>query len=71
LLLDEATSHLDAAAEERVNSALKALPMTRIVIAHRPQTIMAMERVIYLKDGKVELDRQTGSVERILGVSTV
>ena len=52
LVLDEATSHLDTARERPVNDALAALAMTRIVIAHRPETIRSAIRVITLSDGK-------------------
>jgi ATP-binding cassette subfamily B protein RaxB len=48
LLLDEATSHLDTETESLVNQAIQQLEMTRIVIAHRPQTIAAMGRVVVL-----------------------
>jgi ATP-binding cassette subfamily B protein RaxB len=48
LLLDEATSNLDTDTESLVNQAIQQLEMTRIVIAHRPQTIAAMERVVVL-----------------------
>ena len=48
LLLDEATSHLDTTTESLVNSAVQQLDITRIVIAHRPQTLEAMGRVIHL-----------------------
>ncbi|WP_295959679.1 peptidase domain-containing ABC transporter [Rhodoferax sp.] len=48
LLLDEATSHLDTDTESLVNQAIQQLDMTRIVIAHRPQTIAAMGRVVAL-----------------------
>ena len=41
LMLDEATSHLDVERERAVNQALRATHMTRIVIAHRPETIRA------------------------------
>jgi ATP-binding cassette subfamily B protein RaxB len=44
LALDEATSHLDVANEQTVNAALGALPLTRIMVAHRPETINAAER---------------------------
>ena len=37
LLLDEATSHLDTALEKRVNAAVSALKLTRIIVAHRPE----------------------------------
>jgi ATP-binding cassette subfamily B protein RaxB len=39
LLLDEATSHLDINKEQQVNHSIKALNITRIIIAHRPETI--------------------------------
>lgn len=51
LALDEATSHLDIENEERVNHALSQLDLTRIMIAHRPETINAAERVVAIKDG--------------------
>ena len=39
LLLDEATSHLDAANEKAVSAAIRATQVTRIIIAHREETI--------------------------------
>ncbi len=39
LVLDEATSLLDVAREREVNAAIARLRITRIVIAHRPETI--------------------------------
>ncbi|MCD9027612.1 peptidase domain-containing ABC transporter [Luteimonas sp. BDR2-5] len=62
LLLDEATSHLDVARERAINAAIASLPITRIVIAHRPETIRSADRVIALRDGRpVQADepRQT------------
>lgn len=48
LLLDEATSHLDISNEKRVNEAIRTLKLTRIVIAHRPETIRSAERIVDL-----------------------
>ena len=48
LLLDEATSHLDAENEATVLSSIEGLGITRIVIAHRKDTIHAADRVIRL-----------------------
>ena len=48
LLLDEATSHLDVAAETTITAAIRALELTRVVIAHRPETLHAADRVISL-----------------------
>ena len=53
LLLDEATSHLDVGRESAVNAAIRATPVTRIVVAHRPETIRSTDRVIVLEHGKV------------------
>lgn len=54
LLLDEATSHLDVEREKAVNDAIRATRVTRVVIAHRPETIRASDRVITLSAGKVQ-----------------
>jgi len=51
LILDEATSQLDVDMEKRVNQAVKELCITRIVIAHRPETIAHADRVIELFEG--------------------
>src|SRR3569623_830477 len=48
LFLDEATSHLDVAREREVNAAVAALRLTRIIVAHRPETIASCDRVIQL-----------------------
>ena len=54
--MDEATSALDVALERAVNDAIGALDMTRIIIAHRPETIASARRVIALGGGKVVHD---------------
>ena len=58
LLLDEATSHLDVERERAVNDALRNSRLTRIVIAHRPETIAASDRVIDLADGCVSSNQR-------------
>jgi ATP-binding cassette subfamily B protein RaxB len=50
LLLDEATSHLDVERERLVNDAIRALSVTKIVIAHRQETINMADRIIALDD---------------------
>jgi ATP-binding cassette subfamily B protein RaxB len=52
LILDEATSHLDVSREREVNAAIVGLLVTRIVIAHRPETIAMAERIIDLGSRK-------------------
>ena len=53
LALDEATSHLDIGNERAVTNALSQLKLTRLIIAHRPETISGAQRVVQVKDGKV------------------
>jgi ATP-binding cassette, subfamily B, bacterial CvaB/MchF/RaxB len=50
LFMDEATSHLDVMTERAVNECLINLGITRIIIAHRQQTIDLCERVLQLTD---------------------
>lgn len=58
LALDEATSHLDITNEKLVNDALGRLSLTRIMVAHRPETIDSAERVVELRDGlAIEIPR--------------
>ena len=56
LLLDEATSHLDVHCEKRVNAAIQELHITRLIVAHRPETIRSADRVLVLDQGKLALD---------------
>jgi ATP-binding cassette subfamily B protein RaxB len=58
LVLDEATSHLDAACEQRVNAAIQAQRITRIVVAHRSETIASSDRVVTLAQGRIVADRR-------------
>jgi ATP-binding cassette subfamily B protein RaxB len=51
LIMDEGTSHLDLANEQRVNHAVRNLGITRVIVAHRPETVRAADRVYALKDG--------------------
>jgi ATP-binding cassette subfamily B protein RaxB len=50
LMLDEATSHLDVKNESAINDALRKLDITRIVVAHRAETVAAADRVITFGD---------------------
>jgi len=56
LFLDEATSALDVQRERLVNEAIRGLKLTRILIAHRPETIASASRVIVLQGGRVAQD---------------
>jgi ATP-binding cassette, subfamily B, bacterial CvaB/MchF/RaxB len=52
LILDEATSHLDVERERLINESIREMRITRIIIAHRPETIRSADRVIALQKGK-------------------
>jgi ATP-binding cassette subfamily B protein RaxB len=56
LFLDEATSHLDVNKESLVNAAVRKLRLTRVIVAHRPQTIASAERVVVLEGGQIRQD---------------
>jgi ATP-binding cassette subfamily B protein RaxB len=56
LVLDEATSHLDIGNEKAVNAAIKEIQLTRIIVAHRPETIGMAERVVVLQQGAIVHD---------------
>lgn len=56
LVLDEATSALDSETEFEIQKALKKLMegRTTIVIAHRLSTIMAADKIVVMRNGKIE-----------------
>jgi ATP-binding cassette, subfamily B, bacterial CvaB/MchF/RaxB len=53
LIMDEGTAHLDAAHEQQVNAAIGTMGITRIIIAHRHETIAAADRIITIVAGKI------------------
>ncbi len=65
ILLDEATASLDVENETQVQEALSHLlaDKTVIVIAHRMRTVMNADKIVVLKDGKVE---EQGSPEVLM-----
>ncbi|EGQ9293883.1 peptidase domain-containing ABC transporter [Vibrio vulnificus] len=61
LIMDEATSHLDMESESSVNRSLYSLNITRLIVAHRPETIKMADRVLLMKDGSlIEQPYHTG-----------
>jgi ATP-binding cassette, subfamily B, bacterial CvaB/MchF/RaxB len=59
LFLDEATSALDIEREREVNHAIRQLQITRIIVAHRPETIASASRVVVLGAGHITQDLRT------------
>lgn len=64
LVLDEATSALDSKAERLVQAGLEELmaDRTTLIIAHRLSTISSVDRIITLRDGRVD---EIGSPEEL------
>ena len=56
LILDEATSHLDVKREILVSAAVRELAMTRVIVAHRPQTAATADRIVTLAGGRIVKD---------------
>ncbi|MDQ1813070.1 ATP-binding cassette domain-containing protein [Massilia sp. CCM 9210] len=56
LVMDEATSALDVILESKVNTAIAQLNMTRIIVAHRPETIASARRLVALHGGVIVHD---------------
>jgi len=64
LFLDEATSHLDSASEALVSRAVAAMDMTRVLVAHRRETIAIADRVL-------AVDPACGLVREVVGGARV
>lgn len=62
LFMDEATSHLDKDNEAKISEQIQHLPITRIMIAHRQETINMAGKVYHLNAGELaDLDQQSES----------
>ncbi len=65
LLLDEATSMLDNRTQDTIRTTLRGLSVTRILIAHRLSTVVDVDRIYVMQDGKiVETGRYQALMER-------
>ena len=54
LVLDEGTAHLDPDRAEQIQAVLKALPMTRVVVAHSPAMAAVGDRTLLLRCGRLD-----------------
>src|SRR6185369_11273620 len=65
LFLDEGTANLDEETEEAIADLIESMPITRIVVAHRPALVRRAKRVFVLRDHKlseVSAERRPGAV---------
>lgn len=65
LFLDEATSHLDVTNESIVNDNIKSMNITRVLVAHRPETVRSADRVIdlaQLQETPTDVDEHSDAV---------
>ena len=53
LILDEATSALDADTEETIMNNIRALGITRIIVAHRLSTILDSDEILVMEKGRI------------------
>ena len=49
LFLDEATSHLDMESEYLINQHIRSLQITKVIVAHRAETIASADQVVELR----------------------
>jgi ATP-binding cassette subfamily B protein RaxB len=59
LFMDEATSHLDSRNEGAVSRAMAGLNITRVLVAHRVETVLSADRILVVEAQQVrEVSRQ-------------
>ena len=64
LFLDEATSHLDLDNEGAVSRSIAQLDLTRVIIAHRPETIRTADRIVDIRDVQAPLREPALSLQQ-------
>lgn len=69
LFLDEATSHLDVDRERLVNEAVRRLKLTKVIIAHRPETIASADRVLVMAGGRIVKELKPQPVHAVSALS--
>ena len=71
LILDEATSHLDVLCERQVSDAISRLAITRLIVAHRPETIASADRVCSLQTLVARTRHQHSGPQPVVSLSPV
>ena len=68
LVLDEATSSLDRDTEARVHAHLASLGCTRILIAHRLETVRDADRILVIEGGRIVQEGSYDALSRTPGL---
>ncbi|MFC3094833.1 peptidase domain-containing ABC transporter [Alteromonas sediminis] len=63
IFMDEATANLDVATERTVGNNIAKQKVTRVIVAHRPQTIAMADRVLHLHNGTLQHLTKTATGE--------
>ena len=64
LLFDEATSMLDNRTQDTIRTTLRRLSATRILIAHRISTVVDVDRIFVMQDGRIV---ESGRYQDLMG----
>ena len=70
LVLDEATSHLDTTREAEVGRSIAAMALTRVVVAHRAQTLASVDRVVEMEGGRIVRDETAAQFATRMGLKS-
>ena len=70
LILDEATSHLDTTREAEVGRSIAAMALTRVVVAHRAQTLASVDRVVEMEGGRIVRDETAAQFAARMGLKS-
>ncbi|WP_415810449.1 peptidase domain-containing ABC transporter [Litorimonas haliclonae] len=54
LFLDEGTANLDAKSEKNIVNLLAKIPITQVIVAHRPAAIATCNRIFHVENGQVQ-----------------
>ena len=63
LFLDEGTANLDPQSEHNIVTMLAQIPITQIIVAHRPAAIATCNRIFHVENGVVqEIEKPTNLI---------
>lgn len=64
LFLDEGTANLDPAGETRIADMIAGLPITRVVITHRPALVERADLIFTLEQGRISVSEGLHTIRR-------